>query len=375
VLEQAKYLENVDLIEVVLSSGMPVTDSATVLDIRRLSAGVPRWARPPLRYADLAMLQRVWRTATETVHRLKPDVVWANQCSLITAPLLLRHLRIPSLYYCDEPRRSLHDFDAADKTNPLTRPLYAPLRRWEKSLELGHIRSATRIAANSAYTAGRINQIYGRPATVIPCGVPEFFLQPDIGSHLNGVNAVATQAQPAPTEPAHLLSVGTLIPTKGHDLAIRSAAASGLDLPLVIVAPRPGPDEAARLQVIADSLGQKLLVRVGISDSELRTTYQNALATLYLAEVEPFGLASIEAQALGSPVIVAAEGGLPETVRPDITGFVVPRTVEATAEAIRRVADPTVRQAMSTPAAAWGATFTWQASAVALRAELVAAVG
>ena len=46
-------------------------------------------------------------------------------------------------------------------------------------------------------------------------------------------------------ERKHLLSVGTLIPSKGHDLAIRAAGLTAARRPLVAVAPRREPDEVA----------------------------------------------------------------------------------------------------------------------------------
>ena len=55
-----------------------------------------------------------------------------------------------------------------------------------------------------------------------------------------------------------------------------------------------------------------------------------------MANVEEFGIASVEAQAAGRPVVAAAAGGALETVVPGDTGVLVPEDdVDAMAEALR----------------------------------------
>lgn len=62
-----------------------------------------------------------------------------------------------------------------------------------------------------------------------------------------------------------------------------------------------------------------------------------ALALLHLCTVpEPFGLAMVEAQACGTPVIAMGLGSVPEVVRHGETGFVV-HTLEEAVEAVRQV--------------------------------------
>ena len=134
-------------------------------------------------------------------------------------------------------------------------------------------------------------------------------------------------AGPSPRK--HLLSVGNLIPTKGHDLVIAAAGRAGLELPVVIVSHKSNPDEERRLQGIADRSGVTLDLRIGPDDDELVELYQSARVTLYLSIREPFGLVSTEAQACGSPVVVSDEGGLPESIVPGVTGWAVARDAAA----------------------------------------------
>ena len=55
-----------------------------------------------------------------------------------------------------------------------------------------------------------------------------------------------------------------------------------------------------------------------------------------MANVEEFGIAAVEAQAAGRPVVASAAGGVLETVIPGETGVLVPEDdVDAMAEALR----------------------------------------
>jgi glycosyltransferase involved in cell wall biosynthesis len=104
-------------------------------------------------------------------------------------------------------------------------------------------------------------------------------------------------------------------------------------------------------------------IRTGISDVELRALYDGAVSTLYLAREEPLGLASLEAQACGSPVVVADDGGLPETMIAGETGWTVGREdTEDAARAIDALENPELMRAMSARAREHGRAHTWQRS-------------
>ena len=83
---------------------------------------------------------------------------------------------------------------------------------------------------------------------------------------------------------------------------------------------------------------------------------------MYLAKAEPFGLVSIEAQACGCPVVVADQGGLPETVLHGSTGWRVPRGPEDAARRLDELEDPNRRAAMAARAADHGRGYSWDRS-------------
>jgi glycosyltransferase involved in cell wall biosynthesis len=225
------------------------------------------------------------------------------------------------------------------------------MRQVLRHLDRAAVSAVAAVTTNSRYSVGRIHEAYGRHATVIPCGVTDGFQPP------------AT-----PVARDHLLTVGTLIPSKGHDLAIEAAGRSGLGFPVVVVTPRHNPEEEARLRAIADRAGVEVVVKVGVTDEELAALYQSAVVTLYMAQLEPFGLVSIEAQSCGCPVIVSDEGGLAETLVSGVTGWSVARQVGPIAERLSQFKDPALSERLGRAAAADSGRWSWNVSAKRLQA-------
>jgi glycosyltransferase involved in cell wall biosynthesis len=342
------------LTEFCLQTAAAVTADPCIVPFTPFAERVRPLLRPVPRHLDLIALVRAWRALAREVNRSGSEVVLVHPCQFLQAPTALRWLTAPSVYFCHEPRRVDYEQDAAARSNTATRRLYAPLHRAERQLDRSAVAAAGRLLTNSRFTAARIERAYGRQAQPIPLGVSDIFCEP-----------AAERAR------THLLSVGSLIPSKGHDLAIRAAALTARRWPLVVVAPSRRGEEAARLQRLAQESGVALEIRLGISDAELRELYSGAVATLYLAREEPLGLASMEAQACGSPVVVADDGGLPETMIAGQTGWAISRAdASAAASAIDSLEDPGLARAFSERARGHARALTWERSAAHVRDAL-----
>ncbi|AGL20840.1 glycosyltransferase family 4 protein [Actinoplanes sp. N902-109] len=347
-VEQVAALD-ADVVEFTTPHAVPVTARPFLVPLRVAAPHLPAVLRPPQRLLDLRQLQTTWRQLGDMAQRSGADVIYVNPDSTIRGAVSIGPSRIPVIRYCDEPRRIDYEPALQASLNPRTRALYAGLRRKERSIDRAALAEADAVATNSRYTAASILAAYGRTADVLPCGAPARMTADD-------------------SPPAHLLSVGSLIRSKGHDLVIEAAARSDLGLPVVVVAYHADPAEQERLHAVANAVGVRLSIRTGISDEELIGLYRRAFATLYLATAEPLGLVSIEAQACGSPVIVSDEGGLPETVAAEVTGIVVPRDAGAAAQALVRLSQDGLRRRMSTAAAAALNGHRWEFSASGLLA-------
>jgi glycosyltransferase involved in cell wall biosynthesis len=166
------------------------------------------------------------------------------------------------------------------------------------------------IATNSRAVSQRIRRAYGREARIIhpPVEVDRF--------------------QPNPQRDDYYITVMRLMPYKRVDLLVR--AFNELDLPLVIVGDGP---EFPRLKRMANS-NIKL---PGYQPDETVAELLGRARAFVCAAEEDFGIAIVEAQAAGCPVIAYGAGGARETVIEDVTGlFFEEQTTESLIDAIQK---------------------------------------
>jgi glycosyltransferase involved in cell wall biosynthesis len=165
-----------------------------------------------------------------------------------------------------------------------------------------------RYVANSQTTKNRIARYFGREATVVHPPV-------DTGRFAPG------------TPGEEYVVLAELMPHKRIDLAVH--AFSRLALPLTVIG--DGPD-ARRLRRMA---GPTVRFTGRIDDREVAARLA-ACRALVVTATEEFGIAAVEAQAAGRPVIALREGGVRETVLEGVTGaFFDTPDAGALAEAVR----------------------------------------
>ena len=226
--------------------------------------------------------------------------------------------RARHLCYCFTPMRYAWDqFDAyfgRARVGRVRSQVYGMAMRRLARWDAGTSGRVHRYVAISQHVAGRIDRYYNRTADVVYPPVDTEFFTP------NG----ASQGR-------YFLVVSALVPYKRIDLAI--AACEQADVPLRIVGTGP---EAARLRARA---GPTVTFVEHCSQDELRDLYRGARAFLLPGE-EDFGIAPVEAQACGRPVIALGRGGACETVQDDVTGVLVRDENQAAfADAVHRLDD------------------------------------
>jgi len=172
-----------------------------------------------------------------------------------------------------------------------------------------------------------------------------------------------------------VLFAGRLEPLKGAQTVLDAvsalvADAAFADVVVLVVGDNSGEGAAAadggerqRLERYAQRAGLSDRVRFlgAISHEELAAYYALADVCVVPSRTESFGLVALEAQALGTPVVAAAVGGLTEIVEDGVSGYLVKgRDPADYAAAIARVLrDPEGRVAMGEEARARAARFTW----------------
>jgi glycosyltransferase involved in cell wall biosynthesis len=244
------------------------------------------------------------------------DLILSNKsgfCHGVPAPPGATHV-----CYCLTPTRFLWQYDAyraREQLNPamdlVLKPVVALLRRWDYA-------AAQRVhhfIAISTEIRERIRRFYNRESTIIypPADIARF--------------------QPVREPPGdYFLAGGRLIPYKRVDLAV--GACSDLGLKLLVYG--EGRDRPA-LERLA---GPTVTFLGRVSGDELARLCAGAKAFIFPG-LEDFGIAPVEAQAAGRPVIAFRGGGALDTVVPGHTGEFFAEPTVASLKATMAAFDPT----------------------------------
>lgn len=266
------------------------------------------------------------------LRQLRPELVNAHYASgyATTARLVNYHPWLLSVWGSD-----VYDF-----------PYKSPLHRW---MVTRNLRAADAVASTSHCMAAQTRNLWPQLGNiaVTPFGV-------DSTMFAQAAKTVAGQSR----QGLIIGTVKTLAPKYGIDTLIHAfallrhrlqaqapAIAQGLRLRLV----GSGPQQA-ELQQLAHTLGvAEVTTFVGRVPHTLVPQELAALdifASLSRLDSESFGVAAIEAGAVGLPVVVSDAGGLPEVVQHGQTGLVVPKDDPSAAAGalLRLVQDPALCQ-------------------------------
>ena len=199
--------------------------------------------------------------------------------------------------YCHTPMRWVwryEDYVARERFGGLAKSMLPMcvwgLRKWD----LRAAQQPNYYIANSRLVAQRIKKIYGREAIVIPPPIEVERFQPSIEVD------------------DYYLVLSRLMPYKRIDLAIE--ACDRLSRRLIVIG--DGPDRK-RLERLA---GPKTEFLGGQPDRVVNFHASRCRALLFPGE-EDFGMAPLEANAAGRPVIAYRGGGAVETVVEGVTGI------------------------------------------------------
>ena len=262
----------------------------TRAQLPRAAAVLParRWSRLDLRGYDVVL-----SSSSAWAHGVIPEESAVHVC------------------YCHNPFR--YAWNARDETlarrDPVSRAaLRVIFQRWRQWDWIAAQRVDAYVA-NSATTRLRIERFFNRDAEI---------LHPPVQT---------SRFAPGTVGDAYVI-LSELVPHKHIDVAVQ--AFNRLGRPLLIVG--DGPDER-RLRRLA---GPTVRFAGRLSDAEVAAALRSAKALVVTAK-EEFGIAAVEAQAAGRPVIALDEGGVRETLLDGLTGTFYPgNDPDALAEAVAR---------------------------------------
>jgi len=270
--------------------------------------------------------------------------------------------REPMVWYPHEPPRALFDLHDSPGTSGADWAVHCypkfdydqiPSNIAQASLKTlraaNRSRLPGRIVANSRYTAGYLETVYG-------CRIDDVIYP---GAELDGWREPTFASDT-------FVSVGQLWRHKRVDLLV-NAIALVPDAKLVVIGSGP---EAPVLRALAEKLGVAGRVDFAgtVDSARLAELLADSLAFLHASVAEPFGIAVLEALAAGLPLIAVHEGGYTEIVD-RASSFLVPPQPDAFADRIAYLmAHKDEARRMGVAGRALAAVHSWDDTAAALAA-------
>ncbi|MHB8485802.1 MAG: glycosyltransferase family 4 protein [Candidatus Acidiferrales bacterium] len=191
------------------------------------------------------------------------------------------------------------------------------------------LRFAQRVISVSSYTATQMAKAQGMRRQAV------FVLSPALDpSFLEATSSVDAISLPPPRS-LMLLTVGRLIstePGKGVDSVIKVLPDVLKVVPDLFYVIAGGGDLQNRLMEMAreSGVGDRVLFAGKLKLEQLKGYYARSDVFVMPSRQEGFGIAFLEAMALGRPVVGGDHGGTPEVVRDGVTGLLVnPNDLEA----------------------------------------------
>lgn len=178
-------------------------------------------------------------------------------------------------------------------------------RFWIRRCEAVSLRRATTVTAVSLYATERVKKVFGRL---------------DVKTIHNWIDleTFCPDQRRQPHNPFRLLFVGKLSSIKGADLLpkILDILRGNFELRYTGTS-----EELTGSPYLPDNI--RALGKIS-GDRELADIYRQCDALLFPSRIEGFGLAALEAQACGRPVICTNSSSLPEVVSDGFSGFLCP---------------------------------------------------
>lgn len=284
-----------------------------------------------LQVDTLRRLDRLSRELAQEIESKEYDLVFVHDCAISLKPLLLRHLSLPSAFYCHHSARGkdyafkFHNVDVSDSSQPIrlgaklhsfAQRLYWSAFSW---LEWRSARAATQVLTNSFFSRESYFRDFGVSAQVVPYGIDCSTFHPVSNDRGN-----------------YVLAVGEVGYRKGYRFLVRalSLIPAAMRPRLVILANGTDPAEHQLVTQLAARLGVQLDAHRVTDHNRLLEYYSRAQLFVYTPIMEAFGLAPLEAMACCTPVVAVREGGPRESIVDGETGILVDRDEEAFAKAV-----------------------------------------
>jgi len=234
-----------------------------------------------------------YRKISQQINKQDFQAVVLNHDAYTKAPYALLYLKKKSVYILHEPPREFYEplkFHAPLLGDKLFTIFRLPIFFIDKFLT----KRANTVVANSKFSKKRIDNIYRIDSKIIYCGVSGKF-------HILKKQKVLNTC----------ISVGSLLPYKGHDLTI-SAIGTLRNKPNFIIVGGGRNIEKKKIRALAKQKRVKLEIFDSLTDKKLNYLFNASTVFINSAFREPFGLSALEAIASGLQVVTVDDGGTKE---------------------------------------------------------------
>lgn len=266
------------------------------------------------------------------------DVLLANPCRFFRTSPIARYTRLPSVLYLQEPYRSLYEalprlwwLAPSEEGVSLLHPsrwrsavgdwLWVRTFRVQGREELRNAFAFKRILVNSYFSRESVLRAYGLDSDVCYLGI-------DTSQFVDRGLA----------RDDYVVGLGSISPEKNLKLVIEAIGAMPTPRPkLVWIGNFSVGEYHNAMTALAKERGVALDLRVGVSDEELIGVLNRAMVMVYAPRLEPFGLAPLEANACGVPVVAVREGGVRETVQHEVNGLLADADPQDLARCIAKI--------------------------------------
>lgn len=263
---------------------------------------------------ELIKLYRVHKKIARDIDANHYDLVFIHPSKFTQAPFVLRSLKTPKIYYCQEPLRMVYETTFnIEQSLPPGKYYYEKLNRYiRKNIDRSNLKHADRLVANSEHTSNNIKSAYGLGSVYSYLGVDTSFFRP-------------------------------ITIKKDIDILFIGASDAIDGYPLLKQA-----QKHLKTQV---SIHIRANNKQWISEEDMVKLYCRSKIAVALAHKEPFGLVPLEAMACGVPVVAVNEGGYKESIVDGKTGYLVPRDPKILADKLNLLlSSPELLHQMSTDA-------------------------
>jgi len=314
----------------------PFAESETILTIPAVpkthkslaSRLIPKDFRSEPAEARIGMVQQMKLLCQQSAAMIEKDgcdLLFANSSINTFNSPIGTFVQLPSVSYLQEPNRFFYEASprlpwllppaaSAHPRNPLKRSMERSRElhqnhayRVQATEELNWANSYDSILCNSQFSRESILRAYGLDSRVCYLGIDSEQFRPV-----------------ALAKNSFVLGVGSIYYGKRLESSIMAIASIPKPVrPRFLWIGNFADDWYKRyITQLAQEQEVSLEVKVLVSDQDLQNAMSEAACFIYTPQLEPFGLTPLEANACGTTVVAIGEGGIRETIRDGVNGFV-----------------------------------------------------